>query len=153
MIFILLVVLYNLDRENICVLFYRGNDKRLETNPLPYDEVILRANSILKLNQNIKFLIQSEETEFIDLMARTFTNNIIFHDEIRYMNKCVGTVDRLAKTFTNNFKYSYLANTIIMSKCKYIICMSGNCSLWVILYRKNASGVYQYLSPKEYILC
>lgn len=46
------------------------------------------------------------------------------------------------------FSKYYLAITIIMSKCKYVICGSGsgNCSLWIALYRKNCKKMYQNLS-------
>ena len=57
---------YNiLDYSNICVLFHRGNDKIRETPLCSYDSIIDKANNILKLSPNIRFLIQSDETEFI----------------------------------------------------------------------------------------
>ena len=30
-----------------------------------------------------------------------------------------------------------------MSKCKYVICNTGNCSLWIALYRGNTDNFYQ----------
>jgi len=140
---------YNLDYNNICVLFYRGNDKNRETSICSYDEYIKKAQYILRLKPDIIFLIQSDETQFIDKMLLTLPNNsIYFKDYIRHINKCNNTVDKVFKN--ENYIYSryFLAITVIMSRCKYVVCGSGNCSLWIMLYRKNTNNVYQYLNGK-----
>ena len=143
---------YCIDYNNICVLFYRGNDKSKETNICGYDEYIVMAKKILNETPNIKFLIQSDETEFIEYIQSVFPHNsFYFNDEIRHMNKCNSTLDICMQNSNYVFSKFYLAITIIMSKCNYIVCGSGNCSLWILLYRGNANNVYQYLAPKEYI--
>jgi len=135
---------YNLNYNNICVLFYRGNDKNSETKICGYDDYIKYANLIFHKNPEINFLIQSDETQFIELMTRTFPNNsFYFKDEIRNMNKCNSTVDKIMKDKNYIFSKYYLGITIIMSKCRYIICGSGNCSIWIMLYRENNINVYQ----------
>lgn len=137
---------YKLDYNNLCVLFYRGNDKKRETKLCKYDEYLKYANSILKENPDIKFLIQSDETEFITFITSRFPNNsFYFKDEIRHVNKCNSTVDKIMRNKNNEFSKYYLAITIIMSKCKYIICGSGNCSIWIMLYREHNENVFQYL--------
>lgn len=140
---------YNLDYDNICVLFYRGNDKRSEINMCGYDEYIKYTTMIIDKHPGVKFLIQSDETGFIDTMTKTFpTTSFYFKDEIRHMNKCNNTVDRVFREQNYIFSKYYLGITIIMSKCKYIICGSGNCDIWIMLYRGNADNVYQYLHNK-----
>ena len=142
---------YNLVYDNICVLFYRGNDKIKETILCSYNEYLEYADLIIKNNPDILFLIQSDETEFIEFMTIKFPNNsFYFKDEIRHMNKCNSTVDVLMKDMNFEFSKFFLAITIIMSKCKYIICGSGNCSIWIMLYRQHSNNVYQYLNNKWY---
>jgi len=86
---------YNLKYENICVLFYRGNDKNTETKKCGYHEYLKYANQLLQENPNIIFLIQSDETEFIDFMTNLFPNSFLFlKDEIRHMKHCKDTVDK-----------------------------------------------------------
>ncbi len=136
---------YEIDYNNIVVLFFRGNDKSTEVPELPsYDEYIYYGKIALEQNPNLKFLIQSDETDFITTMAKTFPNNIIFRDEIRHIQDRTSTVDKIDPS--TNFKYSlnYLAITIIMSKCKYIICNAGNCAIWIMLYRGNANNIIQF---------
>ena len=45
---------YNLIYENICVLFYRGNDKNRETKKCNYDEYLKYTNQIITQNPNMK---------------------------------------------------------------------------------------------------
>lgn len=142
---------YNLMYGNICVMFYRGNDKITETELCSYDEYLNYANLILAKNPNILFLIQSDETEFINFMLEQFPNNsFYFKDKIRHMTKQKSTVDIVMKAQNYEFSKYYLAITIIMSKCKYIICGSGNCSIWIMLYRGNSNNVYQNLNGEWY---
>ena len=144
---------YNLDYENTCVLFHRGNDKITESNICNYRETADKANIIYNKNNNIKFLIQSDEKEFIEEMKEKFPNNVCFKDEIRAMTRCISSVDLMTKDIDNNninFKFSknYLAITLIMSRCKYIICGTGNCSLWIMFYRNNSNNIFQFIENK-----
>ena len=141
---------YSLRYEDICVLYYRGNDKNTEIQKCSYEEYIQYANQILEKNPNIVFLIQSDETEFIECMTNLYPNSFYFNDEIRHMKKCDSTVDIKMKSQNYEFSKKYLAITIIMSKCKYIICGSGNCDIWIMLYRGNNNNVIQHLKERWY---
>ena len=138
---------YNIaNYDNICVLFLRGNDKITEFKLPSYNDYIEKARLLYNENPNIKFLIQSDEIEFIERMILEFPNNsFYFKDEIRTIHKCDNLMTAY-KEKEKNFEYAkiYLAITIIMSKCKYIVCSTGNCSLWILLYRGNADNLYQY---------
>lgn len=143
---------YSLIYENICVLFYRGNDKNRETKICGYDEYLNYAINLLNKTPNIVFLIQSDETEFIRFMVNKFPNNsFYFKDEIRHIRKCNDTVDRKMSAKNYDFSKKYLAITIIMSKCKYIICGSGNCDIWIMLYRGHNKNVIQNLKGNWYL--
>lgn len=143
---------YNIDYGNTCVIFYRGGDKWKETKLAPYSDFFNQADKIKKDNPNIHFLIQSDETNFINECLEKYSNSFYFKDEIRHINNRKTVVDNV--NFKNGDKFSfvqkYLAITIIMSRCKYIICPSGNCSIWIIFYRGNAENVIQYKDDKWY---
>jgi hypothetical protein len=142
---------YNLIYANICVLFYRGNDKITETTKCGYDEYLNYANQLLTKNPKILFLIQSDETEFIEFMTNHFPDNsFYFKDDIRHMKKCICSVDLIMTSRNYEFSKKYLAITIIMSKCNYIICGSGNCDKWIMLYRGNNNNVIQNLNGSWY---
>ena len=77
-----------------------------------------------------------------------FENTFYFVDEIRHMKKQNDTVDKLFRNDIDIFSKNYLAITIIMSKCKLIVCGSGNCSIWIMFYRGNSTNVYQNLNNR-----
>ena len=137
---------YQIDVKNTCVLFYRGNDKVTENSLCPYPEVIERGQKILEANPNIRFMIQSDETDFLEFAAASFPNHFICYDEIRHIRKNpTATVDCI---FANNFEFSqvFLAIMIIMSQCQHVIFgSSGNCPVWVAQFRGSMDNVHQYM--------
>ena len=135
------------DYSSICVLFYRGNDKSIETNICEYTTILQKAKEVQRENPSIRFLIQSDETEFIDYMMSEFPGSIYFKDEIRHMTKRKGTVDDVFRDKNYEFSKYYLAITHIMAKCGHVVCgSSGNCSIWIAFFRGNADNFHQYKS-------
>jgi hypothetical protein len=141
---------YQLNLENTCVLFYRGNDKVTETHLPDYDEYITYGREVQSVNPNIRIWIQSDETEFLEAMTKAFPDNhVIFYDEIRHMPRNPETtVDKVFKEQNAEMSKNYLAITYLMSQCKYILCGSGNCSLWIAFLRGNADGMFQFCARK-----
>jgi hypothetical protein len=135
---------YNINYENTCVLFYRGNDKATETNLPEYSDYIRYGKKIEEIQPGITFLIQSDETQFIETMSSIFQNHIILDGYIRHMRKSKTTVDKIAPHQNYDFSKKYLAITHMMSKCKYVIFGSGNCSIWIVLYRGHTNGIIQH---------
>ena len=133
--------------ENICVLFYRGNDKNTETKICSYDDMIEKAREVYNENPNITFLLQSDETDFLYKMGETFPRSFRFSDEYICHTTDKKIVIWKSNSKMNNYHYGkkYIAITQIMSKCKYIIYTTGNCSIWINYFRGNADGCYQYL--------
>lgn len=141
---------YNLVYNNICVLFYRGTDKKNEITLCPYDEYLQFTNMILNENPNTQFLIQSDEIAFIQFMKENFPNNsICFDDELGHFG---GLSHLNINNRDANYEFSnyFLALIIIMSKCKYIICGSGNCPMWIMFYRGHCKNVFQNLNSNFY---
>jgi len=136
---------YNIDYDNTCVLFMRGGDKQKETKIPMYEEYTNKVKSEHHNNENLRYLIQSDETEFIEEMKKIFKNSFSFKEEIRTLPKKSRSQPDFGEW--NNFVFSqyYFAITIIMSKCKYVYCNSGNCSLWIRLYRENNVGFNQWI--------
>lgn len=137
---------YKIDYDHTCCIFFRGLDKFVETGVPEYDIFCDKAKDITKYEKNIRFLLQTDETDFFDYAKNIFNNNIIFNDEIRHM-KHSKTILEKSLDKNDNFKYSlnFLAIVIIMSRCKYVICNTSNISLWISLFRGNTSNFHQYL--------
>jgi hypothetical protein len=132
------------DYTNICCLFYRGNDKIQETTIPSYDIFLKRAREYKVNNPSTKFLIQSDETEFLEVMIKEFPDSIVFYNHIRHIPKSNTSVDKLSIQDNYIFSRYFLAIVLIMSKCKHIICISGNISMWISFFRGHAEGIDQF---------
>jgi hypothetical protein len=79
-------------------------------------------------------------------MKNKFPNNIIFYEEIRAISKNITrTVDNHGQNPETNYKYAlnFLAIVLIMAESKYVVCNSGNISLWIALFRENLENFIQ----------
>lgn len=137
---------YKIDYANLCVLFHRGNDKATETKLCTYSDYKQKALELQRENPTIRFLLQSDETEFLHEFSTTFPGSLIFHEEIRHIKKADMTVDIVYEQYNNAYSKLFMAIMIIMSKCKYIVFGSGNCSIWIVFYRGHMTNVYQNLN-------
>ena len=134
---------YGLDYSKTCVLFFRGNDKCTEMTLPSYDTYIEKGRQILAEYPGTRFLIQSDETEFLEAMTAVFPDSVVFYDEIRHMPRCVTTVDKVFKPQNADMSMFYLAITVVMSRCRQVVFGGGNCSLWITLFRGHSDGIIQ----------
>lgn len=146
-----LVKKYNINYDNTCCIFFRGLDKFTETRLCDYSEYEPHINAVISENPNIKLLIQSDETQFIEYIMEKYPNNsFYFKDEIRHLKKSQTLVE---KHFGNvdYYQMNFLAIILLMSKCNYIICNGGtNVSLWIALYRGHCNNFIQYFNGRWY---
>lgn len=139
---------YKLDYDNLCSIFYRGNDKSRETAIASYENFLSKAEEIKKINPNIRFLIQPDETEFLEEFLKKYPDSIYF-EETPHMNKkdsCMFyEID-----INNRAEYAcyFFAAVLASSKCKHLVTHSGNGGFWAVLYRKNIDNMYQILNNK-----
>jgi hypothetical protein len=134
--------------ENICVLFHRGNDKQRETQLCKYEDIIQKSIEILEKNPRVQFLLQSDETEFIEELGQLYPDHILFKDEIRHIRKCDNTVDKVMSELNYEFSKYFLAIVIIMSKCKHVVCGSGNISMWIAFFRGGIENFHQHFNGR-----
>ena len=66
------------------------------------------------------------------------------------MKKCDNVLDKVMPSTNSDYSKKFLAIIMIMSKCKYIICGSGNCDMWIMFYRGNNKNVIQNLNGTWY---
>jgi hypothetical protein len=122
----------------------------VETELAEYEEFFNKADEILQKNQDIKFLIQTDEIEFAEAFKQKFPNSFWFHDLSMINHDPNSSVHHsLPRSKRKEHASYFLAAVLIMSKTKHIITYSGNCGLWAILYRGNAQNVHQYLKSKN----
>jgi hypothetical protein len=139
-----LIKKYNINIDNCIGLYYRGTDKYTETTIGSYEIFYEKLINIID-NKNITIIIQSDSYPFLNYITNKNIKNVIIINENKCSYSNLGIHNENTKL--NNFnEIQYLfATFLIISKCKYIICSSGNCSIWIMYYRGNANNVYQCL--------
>jgi len=136
---------YKIDVNKYCAVYYRGTDKITETTIGGFDTYIDKMNELLKTDKNIKFIIQSDNQHFIDDVKLKFSNTISFDENVAsYTDKGIHNEN----TQDDNYEImkNFLAIIYLVAQCKYIICSSGNCSIWMMYYRGHGNNVKQFLN-------
>ena len=137
---------YNINVSEYCAVYYRGTDKKEETIIGSFDTYIDKMNELLSKDPNIKFIIQSDSKEFIDTVKLKFQNSVSFDEENMPSTTDKGIHNEHSPDENYILVKNFLAIVYIISKCKYIICSSGNCSIWMMLFRGNGNNIKQFLN-------
>jgi hypothetical protein len=141
---------YKIDTSNCIGLYYRGTDKYIETKLGGFKSYYDKLNEIINKeeNKNVQILLQTDSAQFLDYMKEKKINNIIViqQNKVSYTSRGIHK-EQTRKTNHQDIKYLF-ATFLIISKCKYLICSSGNCSIWMMYYRENANNIYQFLNDK-----
>jgi len=135
---------YKINYNNTITLYYRNFDKHLET-PIASHEVFMnKLNELLQLNNTLTVLLQTDDLTFENKIKNNYkNNNIIIFSEVKNSMNQKHINEFKGRTYEHGIYM--LAITFIMSKTKYIICGSGNVSLWISLLRGNGKNIYQNL--------
>lgn len=141
---------YNIVCDNTLAVYYRGTDKYKETTLAPFDDFYKQIEDIVNINTNMKILLQSDSANFIDYMNDKDLKNVVIIDENKtsYSNKGIHNEQSPDTNYYDML--NFFSTILILSKCKNIICSSGNCSIWIMLYRGNNKNVIQYLKGTWY---
>lgn len=141
---------YNIVYDNTLAVYYRGTDKKNETTLSSFDNFYKQIIEIININININILIQTDSGKFKDYITDKKMKNILIINE----NKTSYTDRGIHNEQSTNTNYydmlNFLSTVLIISKCKYIICSSGNCSIWMMLYRGHGKNIIQYLNGTWY---
>jgi hypothetical protein len=140
---------YNITLDNCIAVYYRGTDKKIETCIDNFDSFYGKIIELLNRinNENIQILIQTDTQQFIDyIKPKLIDKNIIIIKENSTSMTEIGIHNEKTSIENYNDMQLLLPVILIMSKCKYIICTSGNVSIWTMFFRENAKNVHQNLN-------
>lgn len=137
---------YGLDKY--ISVFYRGNDKQVETMNPPYDLFIKKAKELEYLN--LPYLVLPDECKFLKEF-RKHIKNVIVLDETPCIDMPIGNLI-FDMPLAKRPMYGAIYNAVVslLSEGKYLITHSGNGGVWCCLYRGNANNVIQIYKDKVY---
>jgi len=135
---------YNIDLDNTISMHYRGTDRHTEEFLTTPEYFALQAKKILQYDKNLKILIQSDQSDVTDYFNKIFSDRCFYFKELPQTNSKTEGV-HVIQDYTDKLQYGidYLASTIIISKCKYVITYEWNGGIWEAFYRGNLNNFYQ----------
>ena len=141
-----LISKYNINPSNCIGLYYRGTDKYTETQLDTFESYYDKLADIIAANKDIQILIQTDSAPFIEYIQSKSIPNVIIIEENSTSHGKQGI--HKEKTAEDNHRdlYYLFATFLIIADCKYVICSSGNCSIWMMYYRGGAHNVCQNLN-------
>lgn len=144
---------YKINAEKTIYLCYRGNEKCKETTIGSYEEYISEVKKIQKENKDYEVLVQTDETEFLEYCF-AHLDNVKYFNELptRKKDKTHTVYYSINKQGLDKFDFAinFISSLYLGSKCKYVVTHTGNCGIWIVLYRGSSLGVSQYLNGKWY---
>lgn len=139
---------YNIDFENTCGIFFRGNDKSTETTQPSYEDIVTKALELKNNNPNLRFVIQTDENEFLEYFISHIPDAFHF-TEIPKIGKCKTSL-QYQQFFTLEHQKYYVASVYLLSKCKFVVSTSGNGEMFMVLWRGNTKGLIQWCGDVFY---
>jgi len=139
---------YQIDPQNCIAIYYRGTDKQLETLVDTYESFYKRLTYLMRLTNkpDVKVLIQTDTKQFQDYMtAKLPSDTVIVVEELPVSTSNAGVHNEQSNQQNHADMINLLPVILIAAQCKYIICTSGNVSVWTLLFRGNADNVHQNL--------
>lgn len=140
---------YNLDYNKLCAVYHRGTDKWTETPLADYEDFIQKAKQVQQNNPEIKFLVQTDENDFVRRFVEEFKESAIILEEVDRVDRngpCVHFTIPSDKRTEHGL--AYFASVLCLSKCKHLITHSGNGAMWCMFYRDGIDNVHQWLQDR-----
>lgn len=135
---------YKIDYANTVGVFFRGNDKNREMKVAPYSAFIDKAREVLARRPNVVFLVQPDETEFLEAFDSEFIGKVILFAETPTMYKKDSAIFyELPQSKRAEHGAVFFAALLAQSRCSEVITHSGNLGLWTAFYRGNSNGIHQ----------
>jgi hypothetical protein len=136
---------YHIRPDHCIAVYYRGTDKNGEIKTDTYERFYHKLQEVRVKDPTVQILLQTDETQFVEYMKEKCMDHLIIINELSTSITKKGIHHE--KSPSENYNdITYLFSVIrIMSTCNYIICSSGNVSVWMMLYRGHANGVHQNL--------
>ena len=134
--------------EKTIAVCYRGTDKFRDTGLATFEDFITKAIVFQQKYPDYHILIQTDQAQFWHA-ATTKLKNVYRFSETPFtstntvMHEIIDQADKIEWT------QWFLAATIVVSRCAFVVNHSGNVARWICLYRQNTNNMTQYLRPKK----
>lgn len=141
-----LIEKYNIIPEETISVLYRGTDKYTEVrlaHPTSYLNVV---KELLEITKFKKVLVQTDQSQVLDYFKSELGDMVICFDETPHTSgqDAMNTVMENEGKDTMDWMQWFDAALRCVSDCACVVNHTGNCGLWMNLYRGNINNVFQF---------
>jgi len=137
---------YNINPSETISILYRGTDKYTEVR-LGSPKAFLSATlQVLEQTQARKVLLQTDQTQVLEFFKQQLGDIVVHFEETPSTTgqDAMNTVMEKEGKDTMDWMQWFDAALRCVSDCAYVINHTGNCGLWMNLYRGNVTNVFQF---------
>jgi len=137
---------YKINPSETIAVLYRGTDKYTEVrlgSPQAYLQVV---QQILQQTNAKKVLVQTDQTQVLNFFKQELGDLVVYFEETPSTTgkDAMNTVMEKEGNDTMDWMQWFDAALRCVSKCAYVVNHTGNCGLWMNLYRGNINNVFQF---------
>lgn len=137
-----LVSVYHINVDNCIAVYYRGTDKKKETELDTFDSYYQKLIEVVSTqettNPHLQIIIQTDSAPFLEFMKDKLSKlnvTVISIKENKVSNTDIGIHNENSPPTNYTDMQSFLATVLIMSKCKHVLCCSNNVAIVMMFYR------------------
>jgi len=131
--------------ETISVL-YRGTDKYTEVRLGSPQAYLQAVQQLLQQTNAKKVLVQTDQTQVLDFFKQELGSMVVHFEETPTTSgkEAMNTVMENEGNDTMDWMQWFDAALRVVSECAFVVNHTGNCGLWMNLYRGNTTNVFQF---------
>jgi hypothetical protein len=137
---------YNINPKETISVLYRGTDKYTEVR-LSHPSAYLNAvKQLLEVTQFKTVLVQTDQYQVLDYFKSELGNIVVSFEETPTTSgqDAMNTVLENEGKDTMDWMQWFDAALRCVSDCSCVVNHTGNCALWMNLYRGNIQNVFQF---------
>jgi len=137
---------YDIDPEKTVSVLYRGTDKGTEVRLASPEDYLDVVKQILDQTPANRVLVQTDQTQVLDYFKSELGNMVVSFSETPSTsgnNSMIDTMEKDKRDMTDWMQW-FDAALRCVAECAYVVNHTGNCGLWMNLYRGNVNNVFQF---------
>ena len=137
---------YDIDPEKTVSVLYRGTDKGTEVRLASPEDYLDVVKQILDQTPANRVLVQTDQTQVLDYFKSELGDMVVSFSETPSTSgkDAMNTVMENEGKDTMDWMQWFDAALRCVAECAYVVNHTGNCGLWMNLYRGNVDNVFQF---------
>ena len=137
---------YEIDPDKTISVLYRGTDKSTELVLAHPQDYLIVTQRLLQKNPDFKVLLQTDQTQVIQMFVEALGDKVVFFEETPSTtgrDSMISAMERDNGDMTDWMQWFDAALRVVAS-CSSVVSHTGNCGLWMNLYRGSTTNVFQF---------